>query len=193
MKRICVFCGSSLGTRTAYAEAARQLGETMAQRGLGLVYGGSHVGLMGVVSDAVLRAGGEVIGVIPDFMVGKELAHTALTELHIVGSMHERKAKMAELSDAFIALPGGMGTFEEFCEIVTWAQLSLHHKPCGLLNVEGFYDPFLALVNGAIEDGFIRAKHRHLVLHSPTIEGLFAHFALYAPPDGSKWITSEQT
>jgi uncharacterized protein (TIGR00730 family) len=181
-----------MGARTVYAEAARQLGETMARSGLGLVYGGSHVGLMGVVADAVLNAGGEAIGVIPDFMVNKELAHTGLTELHIVGSMHERKARMAELSDAFIALPGGMGTFEEFCEIVTWAQLGMHQKPCGLLNVEGFYDPFLALVDSAIESQFIRESHRSLVLHSPTVDGLLAHFSLYTPPAGSKWLDRDQ-
>ena len=193
MKRICVFCGSSIGTRPVYADAARALGVEIARRGLGLVYGGAQVGLMGVVADAVLAGGGEVIGVIPDVLMRKELAHPSLTELRVVRTMHERKAQMAELADAFIALPGGMGTFEEYCEIVTWAQLGLHRKPCALLNIEGFYDPLLALVSRAVDDGFIRAEQRGLVLASASIPELFDLITDYAPPAGSKWLQSEQT
>src|SRR5512146_155412 len=142
-KRICVFCGSNTGTRLAYVEAAQRLGVILAERKLGLVYGGGKVGLMGKLADAVLGAGGEVIGVIPQKLMRKEIAHAGLTDLRVVNSMHERKAMMAELSDAFIAMPGGFGTFEEFCEMVTWAQLGVHRKPCGLLNIEGYYDHLL--------------------------------------------------
>src|ERR1051326_7718022 len=145
IQRICVFCGSSRGGNPVYAEAARRLGAALAERGIGLVYGGGQIGLMGIVADAVMAAGGEGIGGIPEALALKEVAHEGLTELRVVGSMHERKALMADLAHAFIAMPGGFGTFEEFCEIVTWAQLGMHTKPCGLLNVNGFYDPLLAL------------------------------------------------
>ena len=138
MKRVCVFCGSSIGAKPAYAEAARNMGRLIAERRIGLVYGGGNVGLMGVIADAALEAGGEVIGVIPLALADREIAHTGLTQLHIVDSMHTRKAMMAELSDAFIAMPGGVGTFEELFEAITWTQLGLHRKPCGLLNVDGF-------------------------------------------------------
>ncbi len=193
MKRICVFCGSSMGTNPVYAVAARGLGTEIARRGLGLVYGGAQVGLMGVVADAVLAGGGSVIGVIPDVLMRKELAHPALTELRVVGTMHQRKAQMADLADAFVALPGGMGTFEEYCEVVTWAQLGLHRKPCALLNVAGFYDPLLALVNNAVEVGFIRTAQRGLVLAAPNIPTLFDLLADYTPPESSKWISDSQT
>lgn len=166
MKRICVFCGSRPGKNGAYAEAAKALGKAMAGRGLELVFGGGHVGLMGIVADAVLAAGGRVIGVIPEFLVARELAHPGLSELIVVQSMHERKAKMAELSDGFIAMPGGFGTFEEFCEALTWGQLGLHDKPHGLLNVAGYYDPLIQLFDRAASEEFLSLQNRGMVLES---------------------------
>jgi len=160
MKYLCVFCGSSKGGPAIYAETARRFGEALAARGWGLVYGGGHVGLMGVVADAVLRADGSVIGVIPRSMVERELAHERLTELHIVETMHQRKALMAERAAAFAALPGGVGTADEFFEIVTWRQLRLHSKPIGLLNVAGFFDPLLVWLDRAVTDGFLCSEHR---------------------------------
>ncbi len=162
-RRLCVFCGSKHGTSPVYAAAARQVGEILVRRGVGLVYGGGHVGLMGVVADTVLKGGGEVIGVIPRSMVDDELAHGGLTELHVVSTMHERKALMAEKASAFLALPGGLGTAEEFFEIVTWRQLKLHKKPVGLLNVNGYFDPLLAWIERAFTDGFVSPKHRGVV------------------------------
>lgn len=193
MNRVCVFCGSSNGARAAYADAARAMGAALARRGVGLVYGGGCVGLMGIVADTVLAAGGEVIGVIPDSMVAKEVAHHALTELRVVGSMHERKAMMAELADAFVALPGGYGTFEEFCEIVTWAQLGLHGKPCGLLNVEGYYDCLLSLFDHAVTEQFVRSTHRALVLEASRPESLLDLLESYQPPMLEKWIEPDET
>lgn len=163
MKRVCVFCGSQIGANTLYQQAAVALGHLLVARGYGLVYGGGHVGLMGVIADAVLAQGGEVIGVIPESMVARELAHTGVTSLQVVSGMHERKAQMAALADAFIALPGGYGTFEELFEVITWAQLRLHSKPIGLLNVAGYFDAAQALVEQAIIEGFIRTEHRHLL------------------------------
>ena len=189
--RICVFCGSRPGSRPEYAATARHLGELMAARGIGLVYGGGHVGLMGTVADAVLRAGGEVIGVIPDNLVRRELSHHGLTELHVVGSMHERKARMADRADAFIALPGGFGTFEELFEIVTWAQLGLHRKAVGVLNVGGFYDGLLALVDHAIREGFIPEDNRALLLESDDADRLLDLVIGYEPPPPvEKWLRS---
>jgi hypothetical protein len=164
VRRICVFCGSSAGARPAYARSARALGELLASRGIDVVYGGGAVGLMGELADAALVAGGKVIGVIPDALVAMEVAHDRLTELHVVRSMHERKALMAELSDAFVALPGGLGTLEELFEVLTWAQLGLHPKPCGLVDVEGFYAPLLACLDHAVVEGFVRPENRALVL-----------------------------
>ncbi|MBA2441876.1 MAG: TIGR00730 family Rossman fold protein [Rubrobacter sp.] len=161
---MCVFCGSRTGGRPSYAAAARRVGTGIAERGLRLVYGGGRVGLMGVVADAALAAGGEVVGVIPDSMDEREVSHTGLTELHVVGSLHERKVLMADLSDAFLALPGGYGTLEEFLEVLTWAQLGLHGKPCGLLDVDGFYEPLRQLFDGATREGFVSPEHRSLVL-----------------------------
>ena len=192
IRRICVFCGSSLGTRPEYAEAARQVGHEIAVRGLELVYGGAKVGLMGIVAEAALAANGKVIGILPDILMTQERAHAGLTELHVVGSMHERKSRMADLADAFIALPGGMGTFEEFCEIVTWAQLGLHRKPCGLLNVVGYYDPLIAQVERAITDGFIRAEQRGMVMAATTIPDLLTQFENYVPPAPSIEIKRSQ-
>ena len=163
MQRICVFCGSQAGTNGLYRQAATDMGWLLALRGYGLVYGGGHVGLMGVIADAVLASGGEVIGVIPESMVARELAHTGVTHLHVVPGMHDRKARMATLADAFIALPGGYGTFEELFEVITWAQIGLHRKPIGLLNVAGYFDALRALVEHAITEGFIRSEHRRLL------------------------------
>lgn len=162
--RICVFTGSRPGARSEYAGAARRLGHLLAERGYGLVYGGGNVGLMAVVADAVLERRGEVVGVIPEILVDKELAHRGLTELRVVQSMHERKAAMAELADGFMALPGGIGTMEEFFEVLSWAQLALHDKPCGLLNAGGYYEPVIAFLDRAVEEGFLRPKDRSLLI-----------------------------
>lgn len=164
MRNLCVFCGSSPGLLPAYAEAAGRLGATLADRGVGVVFGGGHIGLMGILADAALSRGGEVVGVIPQALQDRELGHLGVTRLHVVPSMHERKALMAEMSDAFAALPGGYGTVEEFCEVLTWAQLGFHAKPCGLLNVGGFFDPLLALFDSQVERGFLSPGHRRLVL-----------------------------
>lgn len=188
MKRICVFCGSSLGARPSYREAAARMGRTLAEQRIGLVYGGASVGLMGILADATLDAGGSVIGVIPDALAKKEVAHEGLTALRIVGSMHERKAVMAELSDGFIALPGGMGTFEEFFEIMTWAQLGLHQKPCGLLEVEGYFAPLLGFLDRAVEERFVKEVHRRLFLVADEPAALLAAFATHRAPVVEKWI-----
>ncbi len=180
-----------MGLRPTYREAAEKVGKTIANRGLRLVYGGGNIGLMGIVADAALAAGGEVIGVIPEFLVTKEIAHNGLTQLHIVDSMHERKTKMADLADGFIALPGGYGTLEEFCEILTWAQLQLHQKPCGLLNVEGYFDPLLKLFDQAVTERFIKPVTRSLVLEAAELEQLLDLFATYQPIVAEKWIGRE--
>lgn len=190
MQRIGVFCGSSGGARASYEAAAIEVADALAERGLGLVYGGSHRGLMGALADRMLARGGEVIGVIPRSMVEREIAHTGLADLRVVESMHERKALMAALSDGFIALPGGFGTFEELCEAITWTQLGIHPKPCGVLNVDGFYDAFLAFLNHAVGEGFIRPAHR-AILHAGATPGeLLDAFARFEPPDPNKWIGS---
>lgn len=193
MKRICVFCGSSSGTRPIYRSAAQALGRTLAEQGLELVYGGGNVGLMGTVADACLAAGGQVIGVIPQALMGKEVAgrhleHRQLTRLEVVDSMHTRKARMAELADGFIALPGGFGTFEEFCEIITWGQLGFHTKPCGLLNVAGYYDALLGLFDHAVEEGFMRQENRQLVLTAQEPDALLAAMGRYQAEPVTKWI-----
>jgi uncharacterized protein (TIGR00730 family) len=188
MKRLCVFCGSSTGDAPAYAAAARALGTTLARRGIGLVYGGASVGLMGAVADAALEAGGDVIGVMPEALAKKELAHAGLTELRIVGSMHERKALMAELSAGFIALPGGLGTLEELFEVWTWAQLGYHAKPCALLNVAGFYDPLIAFLDGVVAHRFLKPAHRDMLVVAEDSDALLDRLAAYRPPDVGKWI-----
>jgi uncharacterized protein (TIGR00730 family) len=190
MNRICVFCGSSPGARPEYVTAARQLGRTLAGKGIGLVYGGAKVGTMGQLASAALEAGGEVIGVIPQDLVKKEVAFTELENLHVVGSMHERKARMVDLADGFIALPGGLGTFEEFFEALTWAQLGLHHKPCGLLNVCGYYDRLIAFLDHAVAEQFVRAEYRAMALVDEEPDRLLAKFAAYRPPeiDKAAWI-----
>jgi uncharacterized protein (TIGR00730 family) len=193
MRRLCVFCGSQTGRLAAYADAASALGRLLAERRIGLVYGGGRVGMMGVLADSVLAHGGEAIGVIPQSLVERELAHTGVTDLRIVTSMHERKALMAELSDAFIALPGGFGTFEEFCEVTTWVQLGLHQKPCGLLNVAGFFDPLLQLFDHATEQGFIHPQHRSIVIVASDPAALIERISQYCPPPQRQWIDVSET
>ena len=188
LKSLCVFCGSSAGNRTAYREVAAVVGRLLAERGVTMVYGGGNVGLMGAAADACLQAGGRVVGVIPQVLVDKEVAHRGLTELHVVGSMHERKARMADLADGFLALPGGVGTFEEFFEILTWAQLGLHRKACALLNVEGYYEPLLAMVDHAVAEGFVKPVHRAMVLSGSDPVSLLDQMSEYTVPLVDKWI-----
>lgn len=192
MRTLCVFCGSSPGVRKDYAAAARGLGRAMVERGARLVFGGGQVGLMGVVADAVMEAGGEAVGVMPKALLEKEIGHQRLTELQVVGTMHERKALMADLADAFVALPGGYGTFEEFMEVLTWAQLSLHEKPCGLLNVAGFYEPLVNLFDRAVEEGFVRPDHRSLALLEEDPQRLLDMLESYTPPATEKWVSPEE-
>jgi uncharacterized protein (TIGR00730 family) len=188
LRRVCVFCGSSSGARPAYAQAAEKLGRLLAARGIGLVYGGSHLGLMGTVADAARAAGAAVTGVIPQMLVDKEAAHRGLADLRVVASMHERKALMAELADGFIAMPGGFGTLEEFCEMLTWAQLGVHRKPCGLLNVDGFYNPLLELLDHAVRERFLKPVNRDLVLAEADAEQLLDRMARFRPPLVDKWV-----
>lgn len=192
MKRVCVFCGSNPGRSPAYREAAVALGETLAARGLGLVYGGASVGLMAVVADTVLAKGGEVVGVIPQMLVDKEIAHPGLTENHVVPSMHARKAKMADLSDAFVALPGGVGTLEELFEIWTWAQLGSHTKPVGVLDVNGFYAKMHAFLDHVVAEGFLREGHRGMLLSADDPGTLIDAFATYRPPIVQKWVEKDE-
>ncbi len=191
MKRICVFCGSSSGTRPEYRAAAEELGAELVRRSIGLVYGGGNVGLMGVLADTVLKAGGEAVGVIPERLMKREVGHRGLTKLHVVRSMHERKALMADLSDAFVALPGGFGTLEEFCEVVTWSQLGLHAKPCGVLNVLGYYSPLLAMFDHAVEERFLKTENRGLVLARDSVVGLLEALAEWRPVRVEKWLDRE--
>lgn len=193
MTRVCVFCGSRRGAGRIYAEAAVTLGRLLAQEGLGLVYGGASLGLMGVLADAALAAGGAVIGVMPRGLMAKEIAHDGLTELRVVGSMHERKALMVELADAFVALPGGYGTLEEFCEVVTWAQLGLHRKPCGLLNVGGYYNHLLAHFDHQVAEGFLTPLVRSLVLSANCPSTLLTALRDHRSPLQERWMTSDQT
>jgi hypothetical protein len=183
MKRMCVFCGSRTGTDHAYRHAARDLGTRLVADGCALVFGGGRIGLMGIVADRVVQLGGKAIGVIPGFLQTQEIAHSELTELRVVATMHERKALMADLSDGFIALPGGYGTLEEFFEIVTWAQLGLHRKPCGLLNVRGYFDPLLRLVDQAVGEGFVRTEHRLLIIDDQDPEALMDRMLTYTAPE----------
>jgi uncharacterized protein (TIGR00730 family) len=190
LKQICVFCGSSPGADPEYVRAAQQVGITLARRNLTLVYGGAKVGLMGLMAKAALAAGGQVIGVIPKSLVDMEVACTELTRLEVVGSMHERKSRMAELSDAFLALPGGLGTIEEFFEVLTWGQLGFHQKPCGLLNIRGYYDRMLAFLDVAVDQEFIETAHRQMVLKDTSVDGLLDQFEAYVPPSANKaaWV-----
>ena len=193
MQRVCVFCGSSPGVNSQYADLAHRLGGILVRRGLTLVYGGGNVGLMGMLADAVLKDGGQVIGVIPQSLVDLEVAHAGLPDLRIVASMHERKALMADLADGFIALPGGIGTLEEFCEILTWAQLGLHQKPCGLVNVAGYFDHLMAFLDHSVGERFLRPEHRGMVLVEADPEKLLDRFAAYLPPKLEKWIDRGST
>ena len=188
LENICVYCGSNSGRQPVYAEAAVAFGQTLAERGIGLVYGGSSVGIMGTLADAVLAHGGRVIGIIPDALVKKEVAHRNLTEQYIVGSMHERKRMMADKSSAFVALPGGAGTMEELFEVWTWAQLGLHTKPCGLLNVAGYYDKLEAFLDHTVAEAFMRPEHRAMLMIERDASALLQRFAAYEAPVVSKWI-----
>lgn len=189
MKRLCVFAGSSAGGSPQYQSIATDLGRALANRQIGLVYGGARVGLMGVVADAVLASAGQVVGVIPEGLVAKEVAHQGLSDLRIVGSMHERKAVMAELSDGFIALPGGWGTLEEFFEVLTWGQLGLHRKPCGLLNARGYFDGLLSFVDHSIQEGFVRSEYRAMISVATSAGELIDLLTTYEPPVVEKWLT----
>jgi uncharacterized protein (TIGR00730 family) len=191
-RRICVFCGSNPGVNPVYKNAAAGLGRLLAKRKIELVYGGGNIGLMGVLADAALEAGGRVIGVIPESLMAKEVGHPGLTELYVVRSMHERKALMADLAEGFIALPGGYGTCEEFCEVVTWSQLGFHAKPCGLLNVERYYDPLLALFDHAVKEGFLRIDNRALVLEERDPRRLLEKMSEFQASVVGKWITDEE-
>lgn len=193
MKRVCIYCGSSVGNQKIYREMAEAMGALLARRGIGLVYGGGNVGLMGVVADAALAGGGEVIGVIPHSLATREIAHDGVADLRVVDSMHTRKALMAELSDAFIAMPGGVGTFEEFFEAVTWTQLGVHRKPCGLLNVGGFYAPLAAFIDQAVTEGFIKPIHRAMIVVDDDPERLLNSLATVELPDVPKWIKKDET
>jgi uncharacterized protein (TIGR00730 family) len=188
LRRLCVFCGSSLGIQTSYAQEADHMGRLLAERGIELVYGGGNVGLMGRVADACLNQGGRAIGVMPRALFDKEIAHRGLTELHVVESMHQRKALMADLADAFVAMPGGFGTWEEFCEVLTWSQLGLQRKACAVLNVSGYYDPLLDMADRAVEQGFLRDAHRDLLLADTDPGRLLDRLTSYTVPIVDKWI-----
>jgi hypothetical protein len=193
MKSLCVFCGSSSGDDPAYSLAAQQLSQTLAEAGIRLVYGGGSVGLMGILADAMLAAGGLVVGVIPQALWDREVGHRGLTDLRIVANMHERKALMAELSDGFIALPGGIGTLEELFEVWTWAQLGVHHKPCGLLNAGGYFDPLLAFIDRMVERRLLRTEHREMMIVDTTPQRLLQRFREYRPPAVAKWLDDAAT
>ena len=193
MRRLCVFSGSSPGGHPDYAQAAEELGRALAAQRIGLVYGGAHVGLMGAIADAALDAGGEVVGVIPQALVDREIAHTGLTDLHVVGSMHERKAKMAELADGFIALPGGMGTLEELFEVYTWTQLGLHSKPLGLLDVRGYYAQLAGFLDHAVAERFVTAEHREMLVVEERAEAMIEAFRRWRPPVRTKWIDRSES
>jgi uncharacterized protein (TIGR00730 family) len=191
--RLCVFCGSSTGADPAFRRAAETLGAALVRQEIALVYGGGNIGLMGVIADHVMQAGGQVIGVIPRQLLEKELAHHGITDLRVVGSMHERKALMAELAEGFIALPGGYGTIEEFSEVLTWSQLGLHAKPMGLLNVSGYYDHFLRFLDHAVDVQLLRPEHRRLVLESDDAQQLLQHMHDWQAPSLPKWIEPDET
>ncbi len=193
MQRVCVFCGSSPGARPAYAEATAEVARLLAGEGIGVVYGGGHVGLMGVLADTAMAAGGEVIGVMPQALVDREIGHTEISELRVVGSMHERKALMADLSDAFIALPGGAGTLEELFEVYTWAQLGLHDKPCGLLDVEDYFSGLVGFLDHAVDERFLRKEHRAMLIVEREPRALIERLAEFEPRAVTpKWIDREE-
>jgi uncharacterized protein (TIGR00730 family) len=192
INKLCVFCGSNTGARPEYEKAADALGKLLAKSGIALVYGGGRVGLMGVLADSILAAEGQAIGVMPRALVEKEIAHPGLTQLHVVGSMHERKALMAGLADAFVLLPGGFGSWEEFCEVVTWAQLGIHQKPCGVLNVLGYYDALLSLASHAVEEGFVRSTHRDMVIVEEEAEILLSRLGSAPVVSEIKWASTSE-
>jgi uncharacterized protein (TIGR00730 family) len=192
IQALCVFCGSSTGSLSIYAEAARELGRELAAAGVTLIFGGGRVGLMGILADSVLAAGGQAVGVIPRSLVEKEIAHASLTRLHVVASMHERKAVMADLADAFLLLPGGYGSWEEFCEVVTWLQLGIHCKPCAILNVNGFYDSLLAQSHRALADGFLRPAHHEMIVVEQNPSSILARLSSAPLPAEAKWVQSQQ-
>jgi uncharacterized protein (TIGR00730 family) len=191
MRRICVFCGSSEGSRPEYRAAAEEMATELVRRNIGLVYGGGNVGLMGIIADAVLKAGGEAQGVIPENLMALEVGHKGLTKLHVVHSMHERKALMADLSDAFVAMPGGFGTLEEFCEVLTWTQLGLQAKPCGILNILGYYSPLLAMFDHAVEERFLKPENRALVLAGESPTDLLQAMDEWRPVRVEKWLSRQ--
>ncbi len=193
LSALCVFCGSNPGADPTYAENARRMGQILANRGITAVYGGGRVGLMGALADAVLEAGGKAIGIIPEALKRREVAHEGLTELHVVRTMHERKQLMADLSDGFVAMPGGFGTFEEFCEVLTWSQLGLHTKPCGLLNVKGYYTGLLALFDHALAEQLLHPRNRAMVIAEPEPKALLDAMLRYRAPAVEKWLTPETT
>ncbi|MBO1513609.1 TIGR00730 family Rossman fold protein [Metabacillus bambusae] len=193
MKRVSVFCGSSSGASTIYTDEAERLGTQLAKEGITLVYGGARVGIMGTVANAALQAGGDVIGVIPKMLMTREIAHTELTELIVVNTMHERKAKMEELSDGFIALPGGPGTMEEFFEVYTWAQLGEHQKPIGMLNSNSYYDKLLTFFDHMIEEQFLKPEYQSMIIVEKDPHVLIEKFRTYEPPKLTKWINREET
>lgn len=193
MKRICVFCGSSAGEDPRYLEAADRFGQILAREAIELVYGGSRVGMMGRLAAATLQAGGRVVGIIPGAVMNRELAHQELTELRVVKSMHERKSEMAQLSDAFVALPGGLGTIEAFFELLTWAQLGLHRKPCAVLDVAGYFQPLVRFLDHVTREGFMARPHRELVLVEEDPEELVRRMRVYQPPSIPRWIDQGQT
>jgi uncharacterized protein (TIGR00730 family) len=194
MRRICIFCGSSPGARPAYAEATAEVARLLVGEGVGVVYGGGHVGLMGVLADTAMSAGGEVIGVMPQALVDREIGHTGITELRVVGSMHERKALMADLADAFIALPGGAGTLEELFEVYTWAQLGLHRKPCGLLDVEGYFSGLVGFLDHAVSERFLPQEHREMLIVESDPRALIERLRDFEPEALTpKWIDREET
>jgi uncharacterized protein (TIGR00730 family) len=188
MNRICLFCGSNVGARPVYAEAARDFGRALAARGMTLVYGGGSVGLMKVAAEAALDAGGDVIGVITEQLMVGEVGHPGLTELKVVPSMHERKALMARYADAFVALPGGFGTFDELCEMATWDQLGIHVKPLVLVNVDGYFDGFRAQIDRGVDDGFLKPEHRRMLAVVTRVDDVFAALETWQAPDISKWL-----
>jgi uncharacterized protein (TIGR00730 family) len=192
IRRLCVFCGSTTGSRPIYAEAAAELGRELANSGVALVFGGGRVGLMGILADSVLAGNGQAIGVMPRALVEKEIAHTSLTELHVVESMHQRKALMADLADAFLLLPGGFGSWEEFCEIVTWLQLGIHAKPCALLNVAGYYDGLLSLVSHALAEGFLRSAHKEMLIVEEVPGRLLGRLEAARIPSEIKWVHAKE-
>lgn len=192
MKSICVYCGSNAGNKPAYAERARALGARIAAEGQQLVYGGGNVGLMGIVADAVLEHGGEVVGVIPEQLVQWEVAHTGVTRLEVVANMHERKARMFDLADAFVALPGGFGTLDEMFEMLTWRQLGLGRKPCAFLDVDGFYSPLIGMIDRMVEERFLHRDQRHDLWHGEDIDTLFAWMRDYTPAQADKWLDEKR-